>query len=641
MPATESRKLQLNKVKPHKDVVHDYVYVTAFEEFLIDTPDFQRLRHVRQNSAAFKTFSGNHLERFSHSMGVMHLGGLMFVNALKNSEQDVFESFCDEVSKLIHKLFTNGHFSFDFNTLSPYWNSNIGNLSDFPVARILHLDKEKILDYTFSVNIIWQSIRVACLMHDVGHLPFSHIFEEALFHLREEADTIVNEIGKVLVENGFRLAKAEKIHELIGIRLFFGLLPTSTGREFPDQKSMELFRLIKILSIKLFASTRAQIPSIDGTPILKMLYKTIISGEIDADRVDYTLRDRYYAGIDMGDFDSQRLLGSMKLIKDQDSAFRIVVTDKAISSIEQFFDNRFRLYKYFIFHHNVARFNGILREIIVVIIGRLLNPASQENEAFAKIWKSYFWHGKDWGAGSSKVINVEMFKYIDDNTLLELLKTTLLHVEQHQLPTNRRLRLLLQTFLFRQSWNIVSLWKRDNQAVDFVKDIQTKLGDSSFEYNSILRALQGKLSFGEPQFFAGVLSSIQSRLDTETDCSVQLIHSFVLPPTYKKSENSAASQDVGTVPEDEFPMMVETKLFGATGYDTKLLNIWQVSVDLNSLYNEAEQIVPHQFAFVAEQIKSNQSLIQKCKDITLEEVTQFIATSLTTSEMETPKTREL
>jgi len=110
-------------MKVIRDAVHGYIELCEDDLKIIDTPHFQRLKSVRQNNPFSVYPCANHT-RFEHSLGVMHLG------------VKVFES-------LNEKRTHNGEPSFD----------------------------EK----------LEATVRYACLLHDVGHAPFSHYGEQFLY----------------------------------------------------------------------------------------------------------------------------------------------------------------------------------------------------------------------------------------------------------------------------------------------------------------------------------------------------------------------------------------------------------------------------------------------------------------------------
>lgn len=109
---------KLSKVKRILDSVHGQIKVPKdWCEKIIDTPYFQRLRRIEQNSCRTVFPSARH-DRFIHSLGVYHIGSLI----AKHIEEEC------------------GIPKFEYSILKTY--------------------------------------RLACLLHDVGHTPFSHTFEE-------------------------------------------------------------------------------------------------------------------------------------------------------------------------------------------------------------------------------------------------------------------------------------------------------------------------------------------------------------------------------------------------------------------------------------------------------------------------------
>ena len=84
-----------------RDTNYNYIKVTPIEKQIIDSSYFQRLRFVLQNSFAFYTYPTNVTNRFSHSLGVMHLSGKMFLKALENSEDDHLQYFLEHGKELI------------------------------------------------------------------------------------------------------------------------------------------------------------------------------------------------------------------------------------------------------------------------------------------------------------------------------------------------------------------------------------------------------------------------------------------------------------------------------------------------------------------------------------------------------------
>ena len=106
------------------DPIHDFIRLNNTERQIIDTPEFQRLRRIKQLSGAHLTYPGAQHTRFEHSLGVMHIASMAGTSLQ---------------SKGITR------------------NDDIINL------------------------------RLAALLHDIGHGPFSHLFEEVLQRKRKKA----------------------------------------------------------------------------------------------------------------------------------------------------------------------------------------------------------------------------------------------------------------------------------------------------------------------------------------------------------------------------------------------------------------------------------------------------------------------
>ena len=217
-----------------RDPVHNFIHLTDVERKLLDTQPLQRLRGIRQLAMANLVYPGALHTRFDHSLGVMHVAGLM-AKQLKISEEDI---------------------------------------------RIL---------------------RLAALLHDVGHGPFSHVSEAAL---ELYADKTAISAAK----------KKEKIHELVTARIICenpeikGLI----GDDTPQ-------KIVKLLSDGY------------GEPALK----SIISGPLDADKQDYLLRDSRFCGVQYGVFDIHQLHRSLVLSGPNDER-QLMISGYGIHAVEQY-----------------------------------------------------------------------------------------------------------------------------------------------------------------------------------------------------------------------------------------------------------------------------------------------------------------
>src|SRR5690625_4377909 len=195
---------QLDEVKVFKDPVHRYVRVKDQVIWdLIATPEFQRLRRIKQLGTTYITFHGAEHSRFNHSLGVYEI------------IRRILENFTEELN----------------------WDH-----------------EERMLCLT------------AALLHDLGHGPYSHCFEK-VFDLDHEHFT-----KQIILRN-------TKVNQIL----------TKVSRDFP-KKVAEVIN--KTYHDKLIVS--------------------LISSQIDADRMDYLQRDAYYTGVSYGHFDMARILRVMR-----------------------------------------------------------------------------------------------------------------------------------------------------------------------------------------------------------------------------------------------------------------------------------------------------------------------------------------
>lgn len=122
----------VTRVYEVRDAVHGFVAYDDDERRIIDSPPFQRLRHVHQLALTYKVYPGATHKRFEHCLGVMHLAGRVYDVITRPDKID------DSVRRYIPERTDRAH---------PYWRT---------------------------------VVRMAALCHDMGHLPFSHAAEDLL-----------------------------------------------------------------------------------------------------------------------------------------------------------------------------------------------------------------------------------------------------------------------------------------------------------------------------------------------------------------------------------------------------------------------------------------------------------------------------
>lgn len=220
-----------------RDPVHGFIHVNPEERDIIDSAPVQRLRHIHQLSLSYLVYPGATHRRFEHCLGVMELAGRVF---------DVL--------------------------------TDTQNLTD-PVRDLLpEVNRSDKRDW-------WRmTVRMAALLHDVGHLPFSHGAEHALL-----PDDYNHE----------RLTK-----ELVASDHLAPLL--STGVDPPLRPEV----------IAKLAVGRKESPGVTFTPWERVLSDIVVDDAFGVDRMDYLQRDSIHAGVFYGRFDHARLIGSLRILPD-------------------------------------------------------------------------------------------------------------------------------------------------------------------------------------------------------------------------------------------------------------------------------------------------------------------------------------
>lgn len=254
------------KRKAIKDTVWGMLDFSAFEMRLIDSPLMQRMRNIHQLGFSYLTYPSADHTRFIHSLGMAHV----VANFIAGIDRDRAD---DTSSQKPGKL------SFErFEALEP-------------------LHKRELL--------------YAALLHDVGHMPFSHASEAPLANDDElfllGGIPIADRLTAIRFEVGKQISLSEAVSIIIVLserfETFYRLADPVLAA---DQQS-----------IPRIASLIAGTPTLDGCPNIQEI---ISAAAVDADKIDYVNRDAKACGISVG-VDVSRIFLGGGLVKAKRSTF--------------------------------------------------------------------------------------------------------------------------------------------------------------------------------------------------------------------------------------------------------------------------------------------------------------------------------
>ena len=253
-------------------------------------------------------------------------------------------------------------------------------------------------------------------MHDIGHGPMSHKFDDFTLSSSELLNIIRSDLDLIKYENNFaeflKINNDEVEHELISCLFIIKLINqlknsiTTNPQRFNKitQDIIEKLnpeRIVKLLEPKFPGFQDIIFQGYNLTPFLSSI---ISSFPIDADRMDYLFRDSYFSGVKYGLYDISRLYMSMIPIN-IDNIIYLGIKESGIDSIIRFIQSRTHLYNQVYFHKtNRAANNMIDFACRKISKSESIIAANNYNEL-----ENFFWKNSD-----------ELFIW---NTLLEKIDT--------------------------------------------------------------------------------------------------------------------------------------------------------------------------------------------------------------------------
>ena len=490
------------------DFLHGVIATTVVERFIISTPAFNRLHNVKQNSTAFLTYPSLMHSRFAHSLGVMNVASEMYVCAIKNASDDDRSTFLDSLWNAIEALCT-------FGAVIRSSDAGFENASPEDITRSLLAGARRSKEIfgntphglgdrdAIAYSVALQALRIAALVHDLGHPPFSHVTEFALEDLKAYVvAAAIDTAGCKALKATFRSAteKGKKLHESLTLALYgelVGLAETDSSKaSFFRSTEDRVFAKISmalaeaILLGGCFSGSHSNLNDslrIDAKFALACL-RTLEDGVLDADRIDYVQRDVLYSGIRDRGFRSERLVSLLKLVYDvpgradkyavagvepPDRVPRVLPSVRSLRSLEEFFEWRSELYRTVLYHHHVVRTDSLFQALIfesslTVLQKTAVESTSTRSGAIAHLSAdvdtlSWLWQIHDVKGGSNLKMNV--YLQWDDHWLMSVLRRryidfTIKQQQQKPFTTSEEIEFRRLEEIVASKKNYISLVKR-------------------------------------------------------------------------------------------------------------------------------------------------------------------------------------
>jgi hypothetical protein len=256
---------------------------------------FQRLRRIKQLATTHLVYPGAVHTRFEHSLGVMHLATQVF-DTLTAKHWDRFEGLLG-------------------------------------------------LRHREELHRIRRLLRLAALLHDVGHAPFSHGSEELLPGGHETATV--------------RIIEGTEIRDII-----------------EDRHYAKGIRVADVIPVAVGRATATRLPN-----AIQQFLSQILTGPLGVDRMDYLLRDSLHAGVRYGQFDVHRLVNTLTIIRHPETENPVIALERGgLHAAEGLLLARYFMFQQ-VYYHRVRRiYDWHLKRFLLELLQGKPFPVDEPDE---------------------------------------------------------------------------------------------------------------------------------------------------------------------------------------------------------------------------------------------------------------------
>ncbi|HYS07151.1 MAG TPA: HD domain-containing protein [Myxococcales bacterium] len=271
-----------------RDPIHGAIELTADERALIDSPQYQRLRNVKQLGFADLAFPGATHTRYAHGLGAMAMATKVF------------------------------------DALAPQLELELDDRARFR-----------------------QTLRLAVLFHDLGHAPLSHATE-----------AIMPAIADLRVPAWAREPGSGRAgHEDYTLKL---VLDSALAAEIRGRFSARGIEPGHIAGLICGRPPPGAYPYRSGGRDLLPVLRQVVSGELDADRMDYLQRDSFFTGVNYGKFDADWIVQNLAAVERGGRVY-LGLQHRAVFAFEDFLLSRYHMFLSVYFHSTSVGYEVMLQ----------------------------------------------------------------------------------------------------------------------------------------------------------------------------------------------------------------------------------------------------------------------------------------